>query len=92
MHEQNPTTYEVWTHQQHYAPQITEIPCDTKALVPDEHPADEDMKQLYMSLVGAMAGLIMTMPAICIYVASSSDKHSRQRSAAFDGPTAFSGG
>ena len=40
-----------------------------KALVPDEHPADEDMKQLYMSLVGAMAWLIMTMPAVCIYVA-----------------------
>ena len=69
LHEQNPTTYEVWTHQQHYAPQINEIPVDLKALVPDEHPADEDMKQLYMSLVGAVAWLIMTMPAICIYVA-----------------------
>ena len=40
-----------------------------KALVPDEHPADEDMKQLYMSLVGAIAWLIMTIPAICIYAA-----------------------
>ena len=37
--------------------------------MPDEHPADEDMRQLYMSLVGALAWLIMTMPAICIYVA-----------------------
>ena len=69
MHEQNPQTYEVWTHQQHYVPQVNEIPVDTKALVPDEHPADDDMKQLYMSLVGAMAWLIMTMPCICIYVA-----------------------
>ena len=50
-------------------PQIRELPADTKALVPDEHPADEDMKQLYMSLVGAMVWLIMTMPFICIYVA-----------------------
>ena len=41
MHEQNPTTYEVWTHQQHYVPQINEIPVDLKALVPDEHHADE---------------------------------------------------
>ena len=49
MHEQNPTTYEVWTHQQHYTPQINEIPVDLKALVPDEHTADEDMKQLYLS-------------------------------------------
>ena len=69
MHEQDPQTFEVWTHQQHYVPQINEIPCDMKAVVPDEHPADDDMRQLYMSLVGAMAWLIMTMPAICIYVA-----------------------
>ena len=64
-----PQTYEIWTHQQHYIPQVNEIPVDKKALVPDEHPADDDMKQLYMSLVGAMAWLIMTMPSICIYVA-----------------------
>ena len=31
-----------------------------KALVPDKHPAGRDMIQLYMSLVGAMAWLIMT--------------------------------
>ena len=49
--------------------QIHEIPCDMKAQAPDEHPADEDMKQLYMSLDGAIFLLIPTMPAICIYVA-----------------------
>ena len=43
MHEQDPKTFEVWTHQQHYVPQIKEIPCDMKALVPDEHPADDEM-------------------------------------------------
>ena len=69
MHEQDPTTMEVWTHQHHYVPQIKEIPVDTKALVPDEEPADEDMAQLFMSLVGALAWLILTMPSICIYVA-----------------------
>ena len=69
MHEQDLKTFEVLTHQQHYVPQINEIPCDMKALVPDEHPADEDMKPLYMSLVGAMAWLILTMPGIYIYVA-----------------------
>ena len=66
MHEQNPQTYEIWTHQQHYIPQVNKIPVDKKALVPDEHPADDDMKQLFMSLVGALAWLIMTMPSICI--------------------------
>ena len=42
---------------------------DAKALVPDEEPADEDLTQLFMSLVGALAWLILTMPSICIYVA-----------------------
>ena len=69
MHEQDPSTFEVWTHQHHYVPQIKEIPVDAKALVPDEEPADEDLSQLFMSLVGALAWLILTMPSICIYVA-----------------------
>ena len=69
MHEQDPQTCEVWTHQQHYLPQIKEIPCDLKALVGDEVPADEDMKAMFMSLVGALAWLVLTMPAICVYVA-----------------------
>ena len=66
MHEQNPKTHEIWTHQQHYIPQIKEIPVDAKALVPDEQDCDEDLKQLFMSLVGALAWLTLTMPAICI--------------------------
>ena len=53
MHEQDPSTFEVWTHQHHYVPQIKEIPVDAKALVPDEELADEDLQQLFMSLVGA---------------------------------------
>ena len=47
MHEQDPTTLEVWTHQQHYLPQIKEIPADAKALVPDEEPAEEDLGRLF---------------------------------------------
>ena len=69
MHEQDPETFEIWTHQGHYVPQIKEIPCDLKALVGDETPADEDMKAMFMSLVGALAWLVLTMPAICVYVA-----------------------
>ena len=37
-------------------------------MVPDEEPADEDLSQLFMSLVGALAWLILTMPSICMYV------------------------
>ena len=69
MHEQDAKTGEVWTHQQRYIPQIKDIPIDKKAVVPDEQPADDDTKQLFMSLVGALAWLILTMPCICIYVA-----------------------
>ena len=50
-------------------PQIKEIPCDLKALVSNETLADEDMTALFMSLVGALAWLVLTMPAICVYVA-----------------------
>ena len=35
----------------------------------DDTPTGDDMKQLYISFVGALAWLILTMPAICIYVA-----------------------
>ena len=42
---------------------------DAQALVPDEEPADEAVMQLFMSLVGALAWLVLTMPNICIYVA-----------------------
>ena len=60
MHEQDPVTFEVWTHQHHYVPQIKEIPADAK---------NEDLMQLFMSLVGALAWLVLTMPSICIHVA-----------------------
>ena len=68
-HEQNPSTHEVWTHQHHYVPQIKEVPVDAKAMVPNEEPADEDLMQLFMSLVGALACLVLTMLSICMYVA-----------------------
>ena len=37
--------------------------------MPDEELAGEDLGQLFMSLVGALAWLILTIPAISIYVA-----------------------
>ena len=63
MHEQTPNTFEVWTRRQHYAHQVKEILADAKALVPDEQVADEDLQQLFMSCVGALAWLTLTMPA-----------------------------
>ena len=45
------------------------MPIDAKALVPDEQAADDDTKPLFMSLAGALAWLILTMPFICMSVA-----------------------
>ena len=69
MHEQEEITKEIWAHQQHYVPQISEILVDSKTFTSDDEKADEDLRALFMSLVGALAWLILTMPAICIYVA-----------------------
>jgi hypothetical protein len=68
MHEQSKDCTGVWTHQQHYVPQIKEIAIGDRHLA-DDVEADDDMRQLYMSLVGALAWLILTMPAVCVYVA-----------------------
>ena len=70
MHESTADGSEVWTHQQHYVGQIKAIPIGRQAFENDAKAADDDMKQLYMSLVGALAWLVLTMPAICIYVAA----------------------
>ena len=69
VHEQDPQTFEVWTHQRHYVPQNNAIPVDATAQVPDDPLADDDMKHLFMPLVGALVWLILTMLAICLYVA-----------------------
>ena len=68
MHESNADNSAVWTHQQHYVPQIKEIPIAGNALQRDEEVADEDLRALFMSIVGALAWLVLTIPAICIYV------------------------
>ena len=69
MHEQNDHTFEVTAHQQHYVPHINHIELDSIAFARDEDPADDDVRQLYMSLVRALAWLILSVPAICVYVA-----------------------
>ena len=61
--------FEITAHQQHYVPHIGEIELDSIAFARDEDSADDDVRQLYMSLVGALAWLILSVPAICVYVA-----------------------
>ena len=55
MHEQDPGTKEILAHQQHYVPQITAISVDSKTFASDDEAADDDLRQYFMSLVGAMA-------------------------------------
>ena len=64
MHEQDPGTKEILAHQQHYVPQITVLSVDSRIFASDEESVDDDLRQYFMSLVGAMAWLILTMPAI----------------------------
>ena len=45
-------------------------PIEGRSFAEDEDAADEDFRALYMSLVGALAWLILSMPVICSYVAS----------------------
>ena len=69
MHEQDPNTKEILAHQKHYVPQTNAISADSKSFASDDEAADDDLRHFFMSLVGALAWLILTMPAICVYVA-----------------------
>ena len=60
---------------------------DAKALVPDKEPADEDLSQLFMSLVGALAWLILAMPSTCIYSPTCRDRPSHPTSGTTAVPT-----
>ncbi|MDA8583864.1 hypothetical protein N9L68_06505 [bacterium] len=51
-------------------PQIIAIRVDSRTFASDDAAADDDLRQCFMSLVGALAWLILTAPAICVYVAS----------------------
>ena len=69
MHVQVPTTLEVGTLQHHHVPQIRQTPTGKAARAADDQPADAEAMALYMSLVGALAWLILPLPSICVYVA-----------------------
>ena len=67
MHQQDPTTKEIWTHQMHYIQQLIEIDEDEISFANDEELVSDKMHTLFMSLVGGMAWLTLTCPCICIY-------------------------
>lgn len=68
MHQKGLKTIEIWVHQQHNVPQAKETTVASNTFVRNGEPADEDLRALFMSSVGALAWLILTMPAVCVHV------------------------
>lgn len=68
MHEHNEKTNDIHAHQRHYVSQINAIAVGSKKLGCDDELADDELRQCYMSFVGALAWLILRMLAICVYV------------------------
>ena len=68
MHEQNANTKDTEAHQRLHVPHINAFAVNSNTFPSDDVPVDDDLRQLYMSLVGALAWLILTMPAIRVYV------------------------
>ena len=69
MHEQDPKTKQIWTHQQHYVKQLKTI---NDAEYSVSHATDAVSVATYASfrsLLGAIAWLTQTMLPICVYVA-----------------------
>ena len=55
MHEQDPSTKDMPAHQQHYVPHIAAISVDCRTFAIDDEAADDDLRQSFTSLVGALA-------------------------------------
>ena len=68
-HVQSEDCPEIFTHQQGYVKQLKEINEATFAMKADTEIVSEYDHWLYRSLVGAVAWLTLTMPAICVFVA-----------------------
>jgi len=69
LHERDPKTFEIWTHQRHYVEQLRPMSADAYAGRSKESAVSKQTHGTYMSLLGAIAWLTQTMPAICVYVA-----------------------
>ena len=68
MHEQDPKTFEIWTHQQHYVRQLRPLNQEKYVMMKDDEAMNADTHAAFMSLLGGIAWLTQTMPPIAIYV------------------------
>ena len=68
-HEQDPATGEVRMHQATYVKQLRLICLDAVATAGAEQPVDDDLRGCFCTLLGGVAWLCLTSPAISFYVA-----------------------
>jgi len=68
VHERDARTGEFWIHQHHSVKQLREIDVSRYSFENDEADVPEEIHQLFMSLVGALAWLTLTMATIGVYV------------------------
>ncbi len=68
LHEQDATTFEIYTHQSHYVKELHAI--DTSLINMDDKDAElsDVVKQVYWSLLGALAWLLQTRADIALFV------------------------
>ena len=67
--EQNLAEHCIRSHQGNYIRQIREMSVDSSALAVPETDCDIDQHATYLSLVGALAWCVLTIPAIAVYIA-----------------------
>ena len=67
MREQDPKTFSIWTHRQHYVQQLRPLSRDKYVMTKDEENVSTDTHAAFMSLLGGIAWLTQTMPSIAIH-------------------------
>ncbi|CAK0838336.1 unnamed protein product [Prorocentrum cordatum] len=68
MHEQDPVTKAIWTHQQHYVQQLRPLQADQYAMENEDGQVSAESHAAYMSLLGGIAWMTQTMAPLAVYV------------------------
>ena len=77
MHEQDPVSKEIWTHQKHYVKQLKPIATERYCVAKAEEPVSEATHVAFRLLLGAIAWLTLTMVAVCVYISALQRKSAK---------------
>ncbi len=83
LHEQDPKTMEVFTHQAHYVNELHAIDTGLINMTDKEAPLSEMVRQVFWSLLGALAWLLQTRADIAPFVGFL-QRHTRSTHQPFD--------